>query len=138
MRHGDDGARRLVARNKGILGHPPLVIEHGQIGVANSAVGHFDFHFFRPEFAEVELEWLQRSFGFRSSVTVDDGHGFLRVFGVKVQWMLSGKGHPKHGSATFGLFSRGFVLNDVPMLSQHAVFHTNNVRNHPRGRKAVS
>jgi len=43
---------------------------------------------------------------------------------------------PEHGGATFGLFSRSFVLDDVPVLNKNPVFDAENIHNYPIGWRA--
>ena len=71
---GDNSAHGFMPGNKRVLGDAPLVIEHGQVGVANTAVSDLDFDFVWTKFTEVEFEGLQDAFGIGSSVTVDCGH----------------------------------------------------------------
>jgi hypothetical protein len=42
--------------HEGIFGHAPIVIEHGQIRVANAAVTDLDFDFFWSEWTGIESE----------------------------------------------------------------------------------
>src|SRR5258705_13712409 len=42
----------------------------------------------------------------------------------------------KHRLSTFGLLPCRFVLNDIPVLDQHAIFYTNDVRRDPVHRRA--
>ena len=39
----------------------------------------------------------------------------------------------EHRIAALGLRTRGFVLNDVPMLSENSVLHADNIHNDPIG-----
>src|SRR3989442_11735617 len=43
---------------------------------------------------------------------------------------------PKHRLSTFGLLPCRFVLNDIPVLDQHAIFDANNVCRDPVHRRA--
>src|SRR6185436_82314 len=42
----------------------------------------------------------------------------------------------EHRLSTFGLLARRFVLNDIPVLDQHAIFDANDVRRDPVHRRA--
>src|SRR2546427_4451917 len=43
---------------------------------------------------------------------------------------------PKHRLSTFGLLPCRFVLNDIPVLDQHAIFDANDVCRDPVHRRA--
>ena len=52
-------ACHLMPGHEGILGHTPVVIEHREIRVAESAVANLDFHFFGSEWTRIESEGFQ-------------------------------------------------------------------------------
>ena len=41
------------------------------------------------------------------------------------------EGFSKHRISAFGFFLAGLVLNDIPVLDQDSVFHTDNIRRNP-------
>jgi hypothetical protein len=57
---GDDCPYRFVARNERKLGNAPLVVEHGEVGVTDSAMTDLNLDFFRPKCPWVEGEWFKR------------------------------------------------------------------------------
>ena len=71
---GDHRSDRFMSRNERELRHAPLVVEHGKIGMANSAVRNFDFHLLRAQFAGVKFKGLQESFGASRRVSMNRGH----------------------------------------------------------------
>ena len=70
------GADHLVAGNERVPRHAPLVVQHREVRVADSAVSDLDFHLLGTEVAGSEAEWLQRTFGGCGGVGVIGGHGF--------------------------------------------------------------
>ena len=60
MAQGDDRADRFVAGNEREIGHAPFVVEHGEVGMADSAVADLDLDFLGTEFTRIEAEGLKR------------------------------------------------------------------------------
>jgi hypothetical protein len=55
-----DGADDFVPRDEWENGVAPIVIEHGEVRVANPAGFDFDLDFLRVEFAGIVLDFAQR------------------------------------------------------------------------------
>src|ERR1700722_3256372 len=51
-----DRTGHLMPGHKGIVGHTPIVIEHGEIRVAKAAMGDLDLDFFGSEWTGIESE----------------------------------------------------------------------------------
>ncbi len=78
VRQGDYCPYRFVARNERKLGHAPLVVEHGKIGMTDSAMADLNLDFFRPKCARVEGEWFKRGMGCGGGVSVKLGRHTIR------------------------------------------------------------
>src|SRR3981189_1154768 len=68
-RHGPDN---FVTRNDGIARHVPLVVDHGEIRVADSAMRHFDLDLAIAEWPDLIGHYFQRLAAAPSRVAVDD------------------------------------------------------------------
>ncbi len=78
------GSNRFMSGNERELRHAPLVVEHGKIGVANSAVRDFDFHLVRAQLAGIKFKRLQSFMGGCSRVSMNSGHR-IDNFDVKIK-----------------------------------------------------
>jgi hypothetical protein len=58
-----DRAGHLMPGHEGVFGHPPIVIEHGEIRVAKAAIADLDFNFFGSEFPGIEAKRFKLTFG---------------------------------------------------------------------------
>lgn len=67
----------LMAWNKGIGRHPPFIIQHREVGVAEATMTYFDFDLFGTERARVKAEWFERGPGRFGGVSVISVHGWF-------------------------------------------------------------
>ncbi len=75
---GDDCPYRFVAGDERKLGHPPLVVEHGEVGMTDSAMTDLNLDVFRPKFTWVEGAWFKRGMGCGGGVSVKRGRHRVR------------------------------------------------------------
>ena len=75
---GGDCSYGFVARHERKLGHAPLVVEHGEVGVTDSAMADLNLDFFRPKCTRVEGEWFKRGMGCGGRVSVKLGRHRIR------------------------------------------------------------
>ncbi len=57
---GADAAGHLMARNQGVIGHAPVVLEHAEIAVADATMFNIDVNFIITDRAERVGEWFKR------------------------------------------------------------------------------
>ena len=55
---GDNRSNDFVTRHKRVLTEAPLIVEHGEIGMADPAIAHRDLNLLFFEWTGIELEWL--------------------------------------------------------------------------------
>lgn len=70
---GGDAPDDFVAGNEGVGGHAPVVVEHGEIAVADAAALHGDLNLFAAEGAGGVFEGLEGLFGAESGEGFDGG-----------------------------------------------------------------
>ena len=75
---GDDCPYRFVARNERKLGHAPLVVEHGEVGMTDSAMADLNLDFFRPKCTRVEVERFKRGMRCEGGVSLELGGHRIR------------------------------------------------------------
>ncbi len=56
---GDHFTDHFMSGHKWVSGHAPIVVEHGQVGVAKTSIGDGDFHLLVAKRAGVKLIRLQ-------------------------------------------------------------------------------
>ena len=72
---GEDCPYRFVARNERKLGHAPLVVEHGEVGMTDSTMADLNLDFFRPECTRVEVVRFKRGMRCRGGESLElSGH----------------------------------------------------------------
>ena len=81
---GTDCPYRLVARNQRKLGHTPLVVEHGEVGVTDSAMTNLNLDFLRSKCTRVEIKRFKWGMGCGGGVSMKLGRhrfslGFLQL-----------------------------------------------------------
>src|SRR5258708_17942355 len=77
---GDDCPYRFVAWNERKLGHAPLVVEHGEVGMTDSAMADLNLDFFRPKCTRVEVKRFKRGMRCEGGVSLElSGHRIVRV-----------------------------------------------------------
>jgi len=74
----DDSPYCFVARNERKLGHAPLVVEHGEVGMTDSAMADLNLDFFRPKCTRVEGERFKRGMRCGGGVSVKLGRHRIR------------------------------------------------------------
>jgi hypothetical protein len=75
---GNDCSYRFVARNQRKLGDAPFVVEHGEVGVTDSAMADLNLDFFRPKCTRVEIKRFKRAMGCGGGVSVKLGRHRIR------------------------------------------------------------
>jgi hypothetical protein len=68
---GGNCTHHLVTRNKGVLGHSPLIIQHAQVAVADAAVLDIYFHLLTAEGTGIVLKRLEFSTWFVGGISLD-------------------------------------------------------------------
>ncbi len=63
----------LMTGHDGVAGHPPVIVEHGEIGVADTASRDIDLDLARFEFTGLEIESLKAASGLVGGVGTDHG-----------------------------------------------------------------
>ena len=74
----DDCPYRFVARNERKLGHAPLVVKHGEVGMTDSAMADLNLDFFRPKCTWVELDRFKPGMRCGGGVSVKLGRHRIR------------------------------------------------------------
>ena len=75
---GYDCPYGFVARNERKLGHSPLVVEHRQVGMTDSAMADLNLDFFRPKRTRIEVEGFKRGMRCGGGVSVKLGGHKIR------------------------------------------------------------
>jgi len=70
----DNRAGHLMAWHEGVLGHPPLVVEHRQVRVTKATVRYLYFHVLQAQRPGIETKRLQRTFGTSGRVGFEFSH----------------------------------------------------------------
>ena len=75
---GNHRADCFMARHERKCGPAPFVIEHGEVGMTDSAVTDLNLYFLGPEFPRIEAERFKRGMRCGSSVSMEGGGHLVR------------------------------------------------------------
>ena len=80
---GGDGADDLVAGDEGVFADAPVVVDQVDVGVADAAVGDFDFDIGGGQLARIVFEWQQMCTGRMRGQTMELTHLFCSLFSTR-------------------------------------------------------